>query len=1775
MANKTPNVCQYWVEEPNQCFFWVQDVSKGECKYPPDKDGSVPLRYPDCNCIGTYTQCNKYKAAIEGKTWRCILPDAERTSGKRTPEGGKYWKIEWITSYNKGECDGDGTSVTCSGYSPYHMAFSTIAPDVSVSGTSDIDGIYSVAPSGLDFRLPLSYDVAYARAQLSRCYWWNSSAESFSINSTTGKIGNVSKGCTYSKDESIEKYWTKHYYDEDLDMWVPPCNGAKPECPYYTGVCWEYCVDSKMRQGDKVSAEQILELRYYIYKDHWTDELLNNCFSDPQIKAWSGTPIHTQVSSTTQSVNYIIDTWVVYLKNFSSFNVDAVWTPLTAGTQANNFDGDYPDLVKSIKRLPLKPIICNVFDVVSSESTTISGNIFETGDMNHNTVLIYGDTFWRGTDTYAINLNDPDLFFLPKQQLLKYNSLFEMKNALATTSGTSNAYETFYNTLSSYLDYTMHALSSSMPINSIPNTDAFFINVKTFFGDNNILVFDKNSGVWEYDKISFTKVFVGGIIQQTEFSLTGAGTVDYLPSYQDDFMAYANENGVITFGIHPLISYKTSFSPIAYIYNDAVRTRLPALSTVDPEFDTYIVNYKLYKITFGTNIILSVGNGLQIIGNAGYMVCTLNDLEFKLSNIIKPWEIEGKIYLGYPGGSEDASDTLIEMEIVKKCSEDMPVNQFIIKPKDINEFKSVCSGAYITIDNVYTYEKRSFGDSSDGEYINDEYVGENDVVVDRSGLAILSRENNLFTLTRFGADPLMISVALCGPSGRIVGHIKTKLITWIRQPYCRDVEIYYNWEASYTEYMLEPHIYNYGKLGVTYTVDPDTGQNAVINVQYVPPCGDHDLSYFSSKGAMWYPYSACADVARYNIITQLTENDTSIMEVFTDEDTYGSHGSWDMRMLGPSNYYGYTCDTHASIWLCRFEWSYCNREKIGDDKGSSNIFAGYCRYRGGIDSIAKQDILSEGGLLPKFGNVYRDFLRSYRSIDNIDYFMFYDSDSIYHRHSKWVPANECYTDLDLGTYTYDYPYKTYSSSDYYEDNSYFMHPFGLLLANRTIEGIYIGEQLSIDDETGDVLRYSFDELFYTHSSIAGIQYPYPKNIYYSMVNDELTPIITWYTYKDCPGKDTNYSIQWVWREKWKNIVRESPLVSSAIDTSTYQYKHGHKIATDTKDIDRIPSPYYELYGKVLKGRLLFLDINYPEYKYDYKIGEHVLTIEEGVHYLYFTIDNGNMSLQIDSGPKRYFNMDGTWVYSSLYDTCTTFPWVEDVTLFGTGYNSTDPSSDREIELYDDNGDPYSMYHQRGLNVVIQPDNFKYLPYISELVSDLYKYDINVLINRAPDCTEVDNHSPWASVIVNELYPVKSHYYDLEYCCEDIGNNNKLMMTYYMGDSFDQYLSAITITFKHGKLSSNEKISGVPFIGTLYHLPGIEFEYSNDGVVWTTAYTNDNMYLSTKDSDDAYSLLAHYDLEVDPTKFLSEPTKYLRISFRISPISDEIESYNNLNSYWDFCANIVRIISIKFYSGVLVNTTETLQSYERKYNYSYGNHGDIAPHGNLTNGSLLYVSDYDRSTVYQQDTLEGMIGTSTPSFGDMTSMNKVRGRIMKACHNDGERVDASTVEQFEQEQVNIHDAISIDSGNTSFSLQSFTPPTLASGLNQMGLSYPSWSCAFSNNVVRPLSPMIKRDIYSSCGHKWAFDPSTVKRTHCGPKSTQDTFDYMWINVCTSAKLGNSIDAVVAYYTGTGTILVNPAYFLQGSDAVRSVMLNIYSTINSTKSMSVPSVVLPIN
>jgi hypothetical protein len=657
MADKPkPNICQFWIkDEPVQCVNW--DEEGQICIFEPEPDKAGATHAPNCNRIGTATTCNHYDGI--GTKARCILPDPSRHVANRTTA--EKWKREQISGYNDGDCNGEGTDTTCSGYSPFHMAFSKLKP----ATLEEVDEEGFATRDEFGYRLPLNYEVYNKRAQLSRCYWWKAETRDFYIDSdpssmTYGMIMTGITKCT-NPDEATNTY-KQYSFDETTGTTSPPCNGSNPNCPCYTSsVCWKYCIDEKMRQGDKVLAEQLLELRYYIKKDGWTTYEYERSFEDPYI--FAGIKLWRYLIRQNKD-KYLIDTNRTYISDFEVFDVGYEQSFLTAGTPDETYKVDYPTKVKELKSIRLAPIIRNKFDDIGFYVTYADEikreYIFEVSKLLHKHILIVGDVFYYGSKACAVNLSDPELGFLPRE-LIYFNSMAEIE-AKYIEAEDPEGYNRFYEGLECKLESLIKYWPEKIAESEISGDNSFYINVETFFGNNDIVVFDKGSGFWEYDKVSVRKILCNGVIGQTSFFVDNSGnTVDYLPSYEDSFAGFANRTGEIIFGFFPFASSDGS-AVVDYIYNDGIRRRLDVNPAYPAEFNIYEMCYKLFKIKIFDKLFLDQ-TSFKIFGNAGWILVTIPD-EKKLSNVIKPWEVEGKIILTVIDSLDVLHD--IEMEIVDR-----------------------------------------------------------------------------------------------------------------------------------------------------------------------------------------------------------------------------------------------------------------------------------------------------------------------------------------------------------------------------------------------------------------------------------------------------------------------------------------------------------------------------------------------------------------------------------------------------------------------------------------------------------------------------------------------------------------------------------------------------------------------------------------------------------------------------------------------------------------------------------------------------------------------------------------------------------------------------------------------------------------------------------------------------------------------------------------------------------------------------------------------------
>lgn len=1699
MSSIEKNVCQYWIElEPAVCSKWNAETSTCTFGF-------------GCNNIGTKHDCAQYDG--EGTSPRCVLPDSERHVGNRRT--GSKWTIPEINGYNTGLCDGLGTDTTCSGYSAYHLGFSSLQPD-DKDGSLGIDVGGFSAISGT--RLPLGYDVYNERANFSRCYWWLDDPAIFEVDASTGYIKSIISMCT-NPDETVNQF-KDFKWDKDTGMYRAPCNGCKPECPFYTGTCWQYCIDKKMQHGDKVLAEQMLELRYQIRRDRWTTEDFENCFIEPILYGWQGPPegIELKYVSGGTIDNWSINAIRAEITDFVDFTIDRSTVRLTRGTQDQKGLPERPSLVRELQSAVLKPVIRNVFEQDGS-----GNNIFEAVSLEHEGILIFGDTFWYNVTTYGINLSDPDLDFLPTELKL-YDSMADIE--VAKSEG---AYEEFAELLDTIITNLLQYYPEKIIETEFGNNmNMFYLDMPTFYGENMVLVLNKGNGVWEFDKISVEKLFCGGVIGQKSFSLEGdAGkTIDYLPAYERHFNCDTNNNGSISFDFCPFISAHSNTSNTSYVYNDFVHKQIAANPYNPPSFNTYYMGYQLYKITAYVDLELSLDN-VRFFGNAGYALVIMPDEDKLLSNVIRNWEVGGDILLEVTGDDyegidgNDAGTRTIEMEIYEQGTDRLETNQIIVRPKNVKYFKSPCN-LKLKMDAVYTYQKRSFGELPAGfdyEVVRESFLGDTDVANYRSGVDLVGGNNGPYALTKFGNDTLFISVVFTGGvSGRVKGVTRTKMITWPRQPFCRDVEIFYKWSAAYKHATLLPEQVCYGTTSFEW-------DSKIYEKVFMPYCGDHDLGSWSLTGPMWYPYEACDDTANYpfdSLTSRTTGVSNWLMELYqeSNEDGTVKHGNWDMRMLGPQEQWGYVCDNHASLWDCTCDWSYCNLYKEGD-----NLFTGYSSYRCGLSLADQVECTKNGGQLPKFGNPYRDFLMSFRSIDSVYYYYVEGTD--FTRLKKWMPLYYFYTNVDITKGTSSYPYDIYSK----DTTSTFVHPMGLLLANGSIEGVTINEQIDVD-VFNIPKRYHFENVFDTHYTTQSIMYPYPTNMKYKGVG--MDPILSWYTYRDYPGGDLSKSIQWVWQEIWKDIERQS-FSASLILPTTEEVLIGSVILS--KGYTRLDSG--------VSGKLLFCGIEYPNYLYDYKVGEHRLVCAESDYEVSFTApirnDDGEYEspyffIQLGAGPERMFDVNGNWdptsvdnTYYDLYTTCTVSPWSMDITLFAPGYTDETiaqaETDGRMVVDYNDVGDEIKTYYQRGLKVSLVSSKFSdFLPR-EKILIESNKYEVR--FDHVPSCT---NGEEFDEIELTGWYPT-SHCLEMTYCCseEEIEFEFKF--------SSKKVVEHVVCDFKFGAEEIEENVSW-----RLYHLPAISIFKSTDGSSYTLIHTDSSAMTLTTNTTSMSSERIVMNWDEDPADIL-DPYLYLKIKLRVKPTIDEI-SQAGISDYYDDCENVVHFKCNYIYDTKFVDAVESVSTYERMYNISYGQHGNFPPHGYDSTDSCLYTRTKENSTVYQRDTESGMVGMSG-SAGKCKSMNKIRGRVMLECHEDKEQLSGSTLSNWEKEQKKIYDEIAINGGDTSISFISVIPPGMEEKLNEVNVSFPySWTCTFDNTVILPLEELIWYDPYSPCGQEFYWDLSGLHWEYACAGSqfggrkrvSAEVWEYKFHSVCGDIDVG-TYDAINVYMHGITDLLSN--------------------------------------
>ncbi|RKX67082.1 MAG: hypothetical protein DRP42_01540, partial [Tenericutes bacterium] len=342
-----PGVCQYWTEgDPGQCGY-----------SPPKGDGNPSgFNGGKCDFLGRRPTCDKYVVSTtttqnedesvtvtpneDLEQYQCVAPNPfisglytthtsteEKDDGKGnmvtvsgTPVLVAISKAK-IQGYCEGNCDTYGRGTGCGGdpdknpivcryYRPWQMGFGVASPhelvrtDKGMITQEALDAAYAKINDDLELRLPFSFKMFNMRSRFQKCIHWDNDYGSNFYLAANDRIKLDEGVHCVNTDPAATPYHTVPTDPEETeviswllrDVWskgnTSICNGAKPECPCYTGK-WEYCNDGKMSNGLRITANQIMELRFWTADWSSQDEYDHFFLQKPNLDDTPSSSIYT------------------------------------------------------------------------------------------------------------------------------------------------------------------------------------------------------------------------------------------------------------------------------------------------------------------------------------------------------------------------------------------------------------------------------------------------------------------------------------------------------------------------------------------------------------------------------------------------------------------------------------------------------------------------------------------------------------------------------------------------------------------------------------------------------------------------------------------------------------------------------------------------------------------------------------------------------------------------------------------------------------------------------------------------------------------------------------------------------------------------------------------------------------------------------------------------------------------------------------------------------------------------------------------------------------------------------------------------------------------------------------------------------------------------------------------------------------------------------------------------------------------------------------------
>lgn len=1214
----------------------------------------------------------------------------------------------------------------CNLYRPWIMGFGAIVPRPFHGGANSwIDGVTYLPTDSMELhdgsdadpltpvkrRLPFALEIYNARSQFQKCAYWdmewgaqfvydhefyNEIVVSYSSDAidTLDPIDFCTKW-TEDGEESVKKFLQPTEGGSDFvpriikNIWSDEaggvvCNGACPGCPCYTGK-WLFCVDEKMRDGMRITADQVFELRFWA--NNWTSqEEYDNFFEEKPGPTQNGEADETTADIYTfthwenmgedpnESIMHGIKHHMCMPAplNNREFNskIYVTKTPVrypktreSIGTRGPA-DVRFPTLVRALPDMsailpPLEVVYpyfsdgvwemvpCEDYEAQQSPYRMISTCMDELPG-----VVVVGYTIRYG-EVYAINRD-----LSGKGPLDKYLSEYARTQSMLNDKG-YGYYEKFNAAAKEWLE----TLNKDAP-------DSFVSCVSGKYGefclgpvhlkrnqDNQILILVK----WGYDQFLFCKRvvvcdFYGGLMLQDSFTHELAASGSY-----DDTLPVRYPANVSASGRVINIGYESMVSNIFSVYS-----------------------YHRYDIFGGSKVYQSYCineyDGLEIVerwtpvGQTGYVWADLEDTN--LSYIFE-WKIEEATMIynhsessnlcGWPE-KEVTLDVVFPMEISESGQKNASQKRVHSGPGCVL-LKASKPYAFFNSDWIllikYKYQlleprkPEKTGRVAWPPGLDQGY--DPPQVFVKSPYTVVYEEGNSFSIPFAGTVAGTGTMAVIGfisnsKDGRVYAAAATKLLGQVGYIKCRSVDIDYKYRAQASSFRLEPHS------GFMTTRGADSIVNMTKYHARSAPCGDHECGV-PCIGPMWFPYLTCGTDNNYmfycgagNCTGPLVNRKAGIKLQDWRFCTTDEFEAW----VSPGGNWASTC---GSRWTHFYSWAPMkNVELTGRGKKKTSVDVAYYK--------------AMGWTLPPFGNAGREYMERWFSQD---FTSFIDrSGPIPEVKSEYMPMVIDNTQFFYGLNSFVVPQK------YSPDGT----PFSFQPQMSFLLASHVKEEVA-----GEEARLRWDEVF-KELYQGNCMYPFP------VYSTKLSTYIVRYGFRD-------ESLCWAWPELWKDLERnvESP--------------------------DGV--------------RFRFMDLIRPEYYIDYHKVEHRLITDEGESTILFkapVIENGEVvkypSISINGWHERFFKIlykedeydtrlvdwvddsaegfvDGSGGESggeegSIYEDAMGDDWLHDPNTIFDQYAEREKADDRKACVgIDMDYTPIYKYYNQGLVANIPRNRLIYLP----------------------------------------------------------------------------------------------------------------------------------------------------------------------------------------------------------------------------------------------------------------------------------------------------------------------------------------------------------------------------------------------------------------------------------------------------------------------------------